>query len=97
MIIEGTSFRLRGSMGQDITGYTGLEFKYIRPDGTTGAWSATAEDEAVGSMSADVPANATMSKSGEWLVWGHASFSVTKDMKTPAEILIISPEGSKSS
>jgi hypothetical protein len=95
MIVEGTSFRLRGSMGQDVTENIGLKFKYIRPDGAQGEWSAVPEVLTSGSMYTDVPATATKGLCGEWLVWGVALFSATKEMKTLAESMIVVPEGTR--
>ena len=71
------SLRIRLTLGTDvdITGAGTLEIRYKDPTGTTGAWTATSEQDDPGIIYYDFGIGSGITPAGEWQVQAYVVFS----------------------
>lgn len=62
-------------LGQDITGQQEAIIKYVKPDNTTGSFTATVIDETVGHIRYEVANASDLDQSGDWTFWGHITYT----------------------
>lgn len=72
-----TKLTITVTVSQDITAGTCL-VKYRKPSGGTGSWAGTISNATTGVFYYTVASTAILDEAGEWVVWGHVTFSDTK-------------------
>ncbi len=91
-IYSGQDLRLQLTLGVGTTSATVI-FKYRTPSGTTGSWTASETTASTGVYYYDLKPASTLTV-GDWIVWGHVTFSDSKiGMGIPATF-VVRTEGS---
>jgi len=73
---DQTYLKIRLTAGVDITSCITKEIHYVKPDGTTGALTATVENAATGIIYYDVPMSSTLlDQAGNWKFWAYIKFA----------------------
>ena len=81
-----SELRIRLTLGVDITGATTVQIKYIKPNGTEGAWTAVVETALTGIIYYDVlDGDIPEADYGEWGFWGYVVFADGRD--APGEVV----------
>lgn len=94
MLIAGSSFTMRISIGEDITGAT-VVISMRTPSGATSEWTGdqvTIEDAENGIVSHEI-VPAEVANAGVYLVWGTFVFPDSSVWKTPARRFTLYAEG----
>lgn len=75
-IFEGqNALRFEADTNVDITGAVGTLIKYIKPDGSSGTFSASIDDAENGIIYYDVVNTTELDQEGTWIMWAHVTFS----------------------
>ena len=82
--------------------YTGIDLsdadvaliKYTDPNGTSGSWTATVEDEDNGVIKKTFTAGSPLDVSGDWTFWAHITFDDGRVGIGEAFVQTVSDEGS---
>ena len=69
-----SSLRIKLTTDVAITGALVRQIKYIKPDGSSGNWAATSEDDLTGIIYYDLEAG-DLDQSGTWYFWAYITFS----------------------
>ena len=78
----------------DITGYQTVLVKYIKPDGTTtGSFTATVDDAALGLASYTVTSATDIDVPGDWVFWGHITYTDNTVIAGEPQIVNVKVEG----
>lgn len=67
--------RIRVHIGYDLSDATTVLIKYTNPNGTSGSWVATVEDEDKGIVYKDFAAGSPLGISGIWTFWSYVTFT----------------------
>jgi hypothetical protein len=89
-----TKLRIQRTVSQDISGATALKIKYIKPDGTTGEWTATVGTAATGVIYYDVSSSSTLNLSGDWVTWAYVTFADARSAAGEPVMMRVYEEGS---
>ena len=74
-----TALRIKATCGQDITDAQAKQIKYIKPDGTTGAWNGEVEDAETGAIYYDIKEETEMDPIGTMRCWDYIKFKDGRD------------------
>lgn len=75
IFVGQSALRIQLTVGQDVTNAQSVKIHYLKPDGTTGSWTAIVLTAATGVIYYDVTLTTTIDQRGEWKFWAAVTFS----------------------
>lgn len=73
-----TELTIKADTEVDITGASATLIKYIKPDGTTGSFTASIDNAVNGIIAYDIVDNTDIVGVGKWILWAHVTFASGK-------------------
>lgn len=90
--VNQTALRLQLNTSIDLSDATSAVIKYIKPDGTTGSWTATISSAVQGIIVYDIQSN-DLSQEGDYTIWAYITFTSGKTAPGRAQHIYVYPEG----
>ena len=75
MIVGATDQVITVNVDKDITGYSTALIKYIKPNKTTGQFTATVTSAVNGVLSYPIQSASNIDIAGDWVFWAHITYS----------------------
>ncbi len=73
--VNQTSLKLEAEVKADLTNANTVLIKYIKPDDSTGQFTATVTDATFGVIEYIITSSTDIDQVGDWTFWGHITFS----------------------
>lgn len=88
-----TKLTIRLLLGAGIQDTQEALIKYRKPDGTTGQFTATVENQGIGVISYTVQSANDIDQHGAWDFWGHITFNDGKEIAGSRASVYVYQEG----
>ena len=90
--VNQSALRIQLDTSQDVSDATVTQIKYIKPDGSTGSWNASASSSDDSLIYYDLTGT-ELDTAGRWTIWAYVTFSDLRSAAGEPYIMRVYAEG----